>query len=81
MARKIGAVNQTDSERVNVGCLDGIDDQEAVNVITQHFASVSQEYEPLKIENLPCYLPAQQPPQVDESTVYSRLRKIKTSWG
>ena len=77
MAKKIGAVNQTESERVNVECLDTIEDQEAVEVIAQHFASISQEYEPLKVQNLPCYLPAEQPPQVDEVTVFSRLRHLK----
>ena len=77
MAKKIGAVNQTDSERVNVECLDAIDDQEAVEVVAQHFASVSQEYEPLNVENLPCYLPAQKPPQVDDLAVYNRMKKLK----
>ena len=77
MAKKIGAVNQTDSERVNVECLDAIDDQEAVEVVAQHFASVSQEYEHLNVENLPCYLPAQKPPQVDDLAVYNRMKKLK----
>ena len=54
MAKKIGAVNQTDSNRISVECLDGVEDQAAVEEIAKHFASVSQEYEPLKVENLPC---------------------------
>ena len=53
MAKKIGAVNQTDSERVNVECLENHDDQEAVDAVAQHFASLSQEYELLSVENLP----------------------------
>ena len=77
MAKKIGAVNQADSQRITVECLDSIDDQEAVEEIAKHFASVSQEYEPLKVENLPCYLPAEQAPQVDEYSVYLKLKKLK----
>ena len=50
MAKKIGAVNQSDSERVNVECLENFDDQEAVEAVAQHFASISQEYEPLSVQ-------------------------------
>ena len=69
MAKKIGAVNQTDSERVNVECLENHDDQEAVDAVAQHFASISQEYEPLSVDNLPCYLPAEEPPKQGGRTI------------
>ena len=77
MAKKIGAVNQKESDRVPVECLDGLDDQEAVEEIAQHFARISQEYEPILDQHLPCYLPAEKPPQVNEDSVYLKLKKIK----
>ena len=77
IAKKIGAVNQKESERVPVECLENLDDQEAVEKIAQHFSKISQEYEPILPQNLPSYLPAEEPPQVDETSVYMKLRKLK----
>ena len=58
MAKRIGAVNQIGSDKVVVECLENVDDQEAVEEVAKHFAAISQEYEPLQVKNLPCYLPA-----------------------
>ena len=77
MAKKIGAVNQPEAKRVSVECLDNVDDHTAVEEIAKHFASVSQEYDPIKFENLPCYLPAELPPMVDERSVYLKLKHLK----
>ena len=77
MAKKIGAVNQKELEKVTVECLEDLDDQEAVEEDAQHFASISQEYEPIIHQNLPCYLPAEEPPQVDRSSVCLKLETIK----
>ena len=77
MAKRIGAVNQIGSDKVVVECLENVDDQEAVEEVAKHFAAISQEYEPLQVKNLPCYLPAEPPPQVTEESVYQRLKKLK----
>ena len=45
--------------------------------IADHFASISNEYEPINLQNLPSYLPAQKPPQVSEYDVFLRLEKLK----
>ena len=44
--------------------LEKFSDQECAEKVAQHFASVSQEYEPVDKTCLPCYLPAEKPPQV-----------------
>ena len=77
MAKKIGAVNQKELDKVTVECLEDLDDQEAVEEVALHFASISQEYEPIIHQNLPCYLPAEEPPQVDRSSVCLKLETIK----
>ena len=41
------------------------------------FASISNEYDPVDLAQLPCYLPAPLPPQVEEYDVYVRINRIK----
>ena len=38
---------------------------------------ISNEYSPINHHDLPCYLPAQPPPQVEEFEVYQRLMRVK----
>ena len=77
MAKKIGAVDIKDSDEVLVDSLKNLSNQEAANVIAEHFAAVSNEYLPIDSSNLPAYLPALPPPQLDELTVYKGLTEIK----
>ena len=62
-----------------VESLSNLNNAECAQKIAEHFASVSNEYYPVDINQLPCYLPALQPPQVDEHEVYLRLKKVKLS--
>ena len=77
MAKKIGAVNQTEQDDLRVEALSGMDDKESAELIAQHFASISQEYLPLNTADLPAFLPSLPPPGVDELDVYKRLQKLK----
>ena len=77
MAKKIGALDQINSGDVQVEELAGFTNQESANIIAQHFASVSNQYNPIDNSQLPCYLPAELPPQVTEYDVYLRLRRLK----
>ena len=45
--------------------------------IAEHYAAISNKYAPIDSTQIPCYLPAQPPPQVTEYDVYLRLNKIK----
>jgi hypothetical protein len=77
MAKKIGAVNNSNDNELKVESLAGLGDDECAERIAQHFASVSQEYLPIDISALPAFLPAPKPPQVDELEVFKRLKKLK----
>ena len=77
MAKRIGADSQTNDGDIRVESLSGLDNLQAAQKIGEHFARISNEYEPIDKSKLPCYLPAPQPPKVTEYEVYERLRKIK----
>ena len=77
MAKKIGAIKQTNDGDTKVESLSTFSNKECANKIAQHFASISNEYLPINFTQLPCYLPALPPPQVTEFDVYNRLNKMK----
>ena len=77
MAKKIGAVNNSNDKELKVESLTGLGDAECAERIAQHFASVSQEYLPIDVSALPTFLPAPKPPQVGELEVFERLKKLR----
>ena len=77
MAKKIGAVDNMTENDVNVESLSGLNNVQAARKIAEHFAAVSNEYSPINYADLPCYLPASPPPQVEEHDVYARLSRLK----
>jgi hypothetical protein len=77
MAKKIGAVNERESGDIQVESLSDLTNGECAQKIAEHYAAVSNEYNPIDISQLPCYLPAPPPPQVDEYDVYLRINKLK----
>ena len=81
LCKKIGAVDQMNDGDLKIKSLQGLSDQQCAEKVGQHFASISNEYEPVNLEELPSYLPAQPPPQVEEHEVYAKLKKIKNTKG
>ena len=77
MARKIGAVHQSETGAVQVESLSNLSNGECAQKIAEHYAAVSNEYLPIDLTQLPAYLPAPPPPQVDEYDVYLRINKLK----
>ena len=77
MAKKIGAVDQMTGGDVNVQSLSGFNNNQSAQKIAEHFAHISNQYKPIDNTQLPCYLPAQMPPQISEYEVYLRLRRLK----
>ena len=77
MAKKIGAVDQSTYGKVQVQSLSGLNNSECAQKIANHFAAISNEYLPINTAQLPSYLPAQLPQQIDEYDVYVRLNKLK----
>ena len=77
MAKKIGAVDKMATGAIKVEALANLDNLECARKIAEHYAKVSNEYAPIDYTQLPCYLPAQPPPQVEEHEVYSKLSRVK----
>ena len=64
--------NGTYSLVKNIGLQDVAED-----CIAEHFASISQEYEPLNRNILPSFLPSLPPPILHEHEIYNELRMMK----
>ena len=77
MAKKLGAVDQMNGGEVKVESLEQLSNSECAQRIAEHFSRISNEYSPVDHEQLPCYLPAQQPPQVEEYIVYEKIKNQK----
>ena len=74
MAKKIGAVDKMSQGNVRVEALAGLSNKESAQLIAEHFAAISNQYKPVDLTQLPSYLPAKPPPQVDEYQVYLKLK-------
>ena len=71
MAKCIGAFDQMNGQQdISVEELKGLSNKQSADKVAQQFALIANEYSPLNHEDLPCYLPAMQPPKVDEHAVY-----------
>ena len=77
MAKRIEALDQMNCGDTNVECLEGLSNKEGAQLIANHFAAVSNQYSPLDINQLPCYLPAEAPQQLSEHDIYERLKRQK----
>ena len=77
MAKKIGALDQMAAGDIQVESLAGLSNLESAKRIADHFAAISNQYDPIDISQLPCYLPALPPPQVTEHDVYLRINRLK----
>ena len=79
MCKKLGAVDQMNSGELTVRSLTGLSDEECAEAVGQHFAAVSAEHSPVDLLQLPSYLPALPPPQVEEFQVYEKLKRLKNT--
>ena len=79
MAKKIGAVGESESEEIKVESLSELSNSQCAQKIAEHYAAISKEYDPIDPRQLPSYLPAPLPPQVEEYEVYLRIKKLKKS--
>ena len=51
--------------------------KQCADKIAEHFARISNEYDPVDVAQLPCYLPAPLPLQVGEYEVFVRINRIE----
>ena len=79
MCKKIGAVDDLNQGDLKIKSLEGLTDQQCADAIAQHFASVSNQYDPVDFEKLPAFLPSLPAPQVEEHEVYQKLKKLKNT--
>ena len=77
MAKQIGAVDKMSGGDICVESLSEFDNAQCSQKIAEHFSQISNEYEPVNLHDLPCYLPALPPPQLEEYEVYERINRIK----
>ena len=78
MAKRLGTDQNNKDSRLNVECLKGLGDHVAAEKVALHFSSISQDYPPLNVAELPAYLPAQEVLKVDEYQVAERIYKLKS---
>ena len=69
MCKKIGAVDEVNDGDLKIQCLDCLSDLECAEAVAQHFAAISNEYEPVNLAALPAFLPSLPPVQVEEYEV------------
>ena len=77
MAKRIGAVDRMNGGDVSVESLQHLTNKQCSQKIAEHYSKISNEYSPVDHDQLPCYLPAEQVPQVEEYIVYERLKSLK----
>ena len=77
MAKKIGAISESESDEIKVESLSELSNRQCAQEIAQHFAAISNQYSPINPVELPAYLPAPLPPQVEEYDVYLRIKKLR----
>ena len=76
MAKRIGAT-ENNSGDIMIDLLRQYDNKQSAQLIAEHFAHISSEYTPVNCAQLPCFLPAQSPPQVEEHIAYERIRRLR----
>ena len=77
MLKKLGGEQQKVSGKLEIECLKDKSDQEGAEAVAREFARVSQEYKPIRLEELPAYLPAKAPEQVNIFQVLSKIKSVK----
>ena len=76
MMKRLGGLDQISRGRISIKSLEGLTDAECVEAIGQLFASVSQEYSALDRSQLPAFLLAGRPEEVNVFQVMERIKKL-----
>ena len=76
MIKKLGGIDQMNHNRLEVNNLKGLSDKECAAIVGQSFAAVSQEYTHIDRIQLPAFLPAGRPEQVNVMQVFKRIKML-----
>ena len=73
--KQIGSIHPVGSGELKIECLDGKFDEECAEEVAKAFASVSNEFLPVDLCQLPAFLPCLSPPHVTQLQVYKTYTK------
>ena len=76
MMKRLGGLDQMSHGRLTISSLEGLSDKDCAEAIAQSFASVSQEYRPVDRAQLPAFLPAGRPEEVNVFQVINNIKKL-----
>ena len=74
IAKQIGTGRSDTGNYINIECIEDLTPKEQV---AEYFADVSQQYSPIDIHQLPSYLPALPPPQIEVLSVWKSIKELK----
>ena len=75
--QQLGGLDQMNRGKLFIKELEGLTDKECSEAVAQSFATVSQEYSKLDRTELPAFLPAGPPEQVNIFQVYEKIKKCR----
>ena len=76
MMKKLGGLESMDSRGLEIESLKGLSDQECAEEVARSFAAVSQQYGRLDRSQLPAFLPAGRPEQVNVFDVWYQIKRL-----
>ena len=72
MCKKIGADDNVNDVDLKIKSFEGLNDLQCAEGVAEYIASISNEYDPVNLADLPAYLPAGPPHRVEEHEVYKK---------
>ena len=69
--------DQVNFSPLKITSLEDLPNKEAANKIADAFSFISQKYSPLKVEDLPAFLPAQKPPCIQSYQIHEMIQSTK----
>ena len=75
--KRLAVYDQVKFEPIQIKSLEESSDQEAAELIANHFAAVSKQFEPIKRERLPAHQPSLPPPVIYEREVSEQIKSAK----
>jgi len=75
--KRIGNANKESDGEIRIESIVSLTPEEQVERVAESFAKVSQEYSVIALEELPSFLPALPPPQVNLLSVWKRVQDLK----
>ena len=77
IAKQIGTGSKETNRYINIECIKDLTPKEQVERVAESFAEVSQQYSPIDLHQLPSYLAALPPPQIEVFSVWKSIKEVK----